>query len=218
MTSDADFLTATRTSYDTIATDYAAAHPDGLTDRPLERGLLGAFAEQVRANGPAPVADLGSGPGRVAARLHDLGVPVFGVDISPRMVALAREAHPHLRFHVGSLTELDLPDGTLGGVLALYSLIHIPTGRLTAVFSEFRRVLVPGGQVLLAFQTQETEDRLRLTERFGHEILLDYYWRTPETVAAHLTEAGLRLQARVVRERVGEEKWARAFLLAYRPG
>ncbi|MFF9816807.1 class I SAM-dependent DNA methyltransferase [Streptomyces sp. NPDC014006] len=215
------FLTDTRAAYDAIAPAFAEAFPDILTDLPLERALLSAFAEQVTAHGPEPVADVGSGPGHVTARLHSLGVPVFGIDISPRMAALAREAHPDLRFHVGSMTALDVPDATLGGLLALYSVIHVPDEHLPTVFAEFRRVLVPGGQLLLSFQMADPAadgtEHLHLSERFGQAIALDYYWRTPQAVAAVLTEAGLTLQARVVREPLGPEKRPRAFLLARKP-
>ncbi|WP_328873430.1 class I SAM-dependent methyltransferase [Streptomyces sp. NBC_00287] len=214
---DTDFIQATSTSYDAIAPAYTDRHPDGLGHHPLEKALLTAFAEQVGEHTRAPVGDLGSGPGYVTARLHGLGVEVFGVDVSPRMVALAREAHPHLRFHIGTMTDLDLPDETLGGITALYSVIHIPTDRLTAAFTEFHRVLVPGGHVLLSFQTADADELIHLTERFGEDISLHYYIRTPETVTAHLRKAGLVVQARVVREPVGEEKMARAFLLARKP-
>lgn len=214
---DPEFIAAARSSYDAIAGAYREQHPDGLGDRPLERGLLTAFAELVRAGGTAPVADLGSGPGYVTARLHALGVPVFGVDVSPRTVELARRSHPGLRFHVGSLTSLDLPDGSLGGIVALYSIIHVPDEHLTETFAGFHRVLEPGGHVLLAFQSGDEDDRLRLTERFGQAISLDCYWRTPETVADHLTKAGLLLKARVLREPEEDETRPRAFLLARKP-
>src|SRR5262245_16325714 len=72
----------------------------------------------------------GCGPGQVAAYLHAQGVPVFGIDLSPRMVALARQAHPDLRFSEGSRTALDLPDGSVGGIVACYSIIHLPTEQL----------------------------------------------------------------------------------------
>jgi SAM-dependent methyltransferase len=156
---------------------------------------------------------VGSGPGNVTALLHRLGVPVFGVDVSPRMVALARRAHPGIRFHVGSMEALDLPDRTLGGLLALFSVIHVPDRHLPAVFAEFRRVLAPGGYLLLCFQTG-TGERQHVAERFGHEIALDYYWRTAESVAGHLTEAGLAVQARVVLEPEGGATRPRAFMLA----
>ncbi|GAB2867822.1 class I SAM-dependent methyltransferase [Streptomyces deserti] len=204
-----------------MAEAYADRFPDGLADRPLDLALLTAFADLARPReekpAPPPVADIGSGPGRVTARLHDLGLPVFGIDLSPRMVALARRAYPHLRFHVGSMTALDLPDGTLGGIVALYSVVHVPDDHLPAVFAEFHRVLVPGGPVLLAFQSGDEEGRLHLDERFGRPVSLDCYWRTPDTVAAHLTKAGLEIRARVLREPEDEEKRPRAFLLARRP-
>jgi SAM-dependent methyltransferase len=212
-----DFLESTRASYDAIAPAYTEAFPDWLADsHPLDRSLLTTFAELAHDHAPAPVADLGSGPGYITARLDALGVPAFGVDISPRMVALARRAHPELRFHVGSMTSLDLPDETLSGILALYSIIHVPDDHLPAAFAEFHRALRPGAPVLLGFQSGDTEDRLHMTERFGQEIALDYYWHTPDTVTDALTKAGLQLRARVLREPEGEEKRARAFLLARR--
>ncbi|MGM0348166.1 class I SAM-dependent methyltransferase [Streptomyces sp. Adlamb9] len=212
-----DFLGATRGSYDAIAEEYAARYPSSLL-HPLDRSLVTAFAELAR--GGAPVADLGSGPGGVTALLHELGVPAFGVDLSPEMVALAREAHPQLRFHTGSMTSLDIPSASLGGILALYSTIHVPDAHLPRAFAEFHRTLRPGAPVLLAFQTRhpgEPVPRLHLSERFAREITLDYYWRTADQVVALLAEAGLALIATVRREPVGEETRARTFILARRP-
>lgn len=210
---DTAFLEATRTSYDTIAADYASAFPDAMGGVPFDRALVSAFAELARAHSPAPVADLGSGPGHVTALVHGLGVPVFGVDLSPNMVALARRAYPALRFHVGTMTRLDLPDATLGGILALFSIIHVPDDHLPDAFAEFHRVLRPGAPVLLSFQVADAEDGLHVTERFGHEISLDYHWRTPEKVARLLGKAGLDAYARVQREPDEGERYARAFLL-----
>lgn len=90
----------------------------------MERALLAAFAELVQAHNAGPVADIGCGPGHVTAHLHALGPTTFGIDLSFEMVALARRAHPDLRFDEGSMTALDLADGVLGGILASYSIIH----------------------------------------------------------------------------------------------
>ncbi|MEU0964754.1 class I SAM-dependent methyltransferase [Streptomyces sp. NPDC005917] len=145
-----------------------------------------------------------------------MGVPAFGIDLSPAMVTLARETHSALRFHRGSMTSLELPDETLGGLLALYSIIHIPDEHLPATFAGFHRVLVPGGHVLVAFQKGE-QPGLHLTERFGHEIDLRYYWRPAHAVGDMLAKAGLEVAATLIREPLGEEKWPRAFVLARKP-
>jgi 2-polyprenyl-3-methyl-5-hydroxy-6-metoxy-1,4-benzoquinol methylase len=62
----------------------------------------------------ARVGDIGCGPGRITTHLHALNLDVFGVDLSPRMVAVARNAYPHISFDVGSMTGLDLAGGMLG--------------------------------------------------------------------------------------------------------
>lgn len=98
------YLTTTRESYDTVADDYAELVKSLLAKEPLGRAMLAAFAEHVRADGGQPVADLGCGPGHVTAHLNSLGVSAFGVDLSPKMVEIARRTYPDLRFEVGSMT------------------------------------------------------------------------------------------------------------------
>ncbi|MGN9841439.1 class I SAM-dependent DNA methyltransferase [Nonomuraea sp. H19] len=211
-----DFLRTTRASYDAVAADYAQRFHDELATKPLDRALLAAFAELVRAADDRPVADLGCGHGHVTARLQALGLDAFGIDLSPRMVALARQSHPGLRFDEGSMTALDLPDGGLGGIVALYSIIHIPEERLPAVFAEFYRVLAPGGHALLAFQVGD--EQVRRTEAFGHQICLDHYLRPPDRIAELLSRNGLVEVARMLRERdERDERVPRAYLLARKP-
>lgn len=140
---EASYLDATRTAYDTVAADYARLLRSELDAKPLDRAMLAAFAERVRAADAGPVADLGCGPGRVTAHLHALGLTAFGVDLSPEMVAVARRGFPELRFEQGSMTALDLADGSLGGVLAWYSTVHTPPELLPTMFAEFHRVLAP---------------------------------------------------------------------------
>jgi SAM-dependent methyltransferase len=214
-----DFLRATRASYDAMAADYSGHFRDELAAKPLERAMLAGFAELVRTAGAGPVADIGCGTGRVTAHLNDLGLSVFGVDLSPQMVAVARRSHPGLRFDVGSMLELDLPDGALGGVMAWYSIVHIPEERLPEVFAGFCRVLAPGGFVLLAFQVGD--EPLHLTEALGHAIALDFHRRQPDRVAGLLGQAGLVVSARLLREPDEDgnftERTRQAFLLARKP-
>ncbi|WP_033325289.1 class I SAM-dependent DNA methyltransferase [Streptomyces yerevanensis] len=213
--SEPDFIRNTRASYDSIATEYADRFPDDLERRPLDKALINAFAELVRSAGAGPVADVGCGTGHVAAYLSSLDTPVFGIDLSPKMVATARQTYPDLRFHVGSMTAIDLPDDVLGGITALYSTIHVPDDQLPDVFTEFHRVLAPGGHLLLAFQAGD--EHFELTERFGHAISLPCHWRRPENVTELIDKAGLVMHAQVIREPNENEKLPRAFLLARKP-
>jgi len=148
--SEPSYLQHTRTAYDTVAVEYAELLRTELARKPWDRAVLAAFAELVTAAAAAvgPVLDVGCGPGRVTGHLHRLGLDVSGVDLSSEMIAVARRDHPDLRFDVGTMTALEHDDGSLGGLVAWYSIIHTPPEELTAVFGEFRRVLAPGGQLL----------------------------------------------------------------------
>ncbi|WP_391858644.1 class I SAM-dependent methyltransferase [Streptomyces rugosispiralis] len=91
------------------------------------------------------MADVGCGPGHVTAHLNELGVDAFGIDLSSVMIDVARRDHPRLRFEVGSMTDLDLADASVVGLLAFWSLIHVPDEAVPTVFGHLRRVLRPGG-------------------------------------------------------------------------
>jgi len=206
----------TRTAYDTVAADYAELVSGALADSPVDRALLGVVAEQVLGGDGGPVGDLGCGPGRLTAHLDALGLDAFGVDLSPGMVAVARRQHPHLRFEVGSLEALPLPDASLAGALAWYSVIHTPPERQPAVFTELARVLRPGAPLLTAFQAGDDEP-VHHQRGYGHEISLHGWRLDPLRVEAQLTVAGFDVRARVLREPETEhEKSRQAYLLATR--
>lgn len=192
-----DALSATRDGYDDAAHTYADLFRDSLREAPLDRAILGAFAESVSASGDGQVADLGCGPGHITAHLDELGLSAFGVDASATMIELARQAYPGLKFDVGSMAALDIPDGELSGVLSRWSIIHTPPEELPAILAEFRRVLAPGGHLLLGFSA--TDDPSRPTQVFDHAVAPAYRW-WPDHLATLLRKSGLDEVARMVRE------------------
>ncbi|MFF5206992.1 class I SAM-dependent methyltransferase [Streptosporangium sp. NPDC000396] len=169
------------------------------------------FAEVVRTAGGGPVAELGCGPGYVAAYLQKLGLDIFGLDLSPVMIDLAREAYPELGFEVGSMDALDLADGGLRGIVSWYSVIHTPPQELPAYFREFRRVLAPGGHLLLGFFESEGGP----VAPFDHKVTLAYRWPIDELAAlaraADFVEVG-----RVLHEPHAGERFRQGRLLMRR--
>ncbi|MDG4763268.1 methyltransferase domain-containing protein [Solwaraspora sp. WMMD406] len=186
--SDAEFLSTTRDSYDAIVDEYVEGVKSALDEAPLDRAMLGMFAELVRSTGTVSVADVGCGPGRVTVLLAEYGLDAFGVDLSPGMIGYARQAYPGLRFEVGSMLDLDLPDGGLGGLLAYFSIIHLPWKRRPEAFAEFHRVLVPGGYLMLVFQIG---DEIRHRDEYeGKRIDLRFHRQRPAEVKRLLADAG----------------------------
>ncbi|WP_405799175.1 class I SAM-dependent DNA methyltransferase [Streptomyces sp. NBC_01506] len=214
-TDEASYLRDTRSGYDAIAVDYAELskpHPEA---DPLGRAMLGTFAEYVRADGAGPVVEVGSGPGQMTDHLRTLGLDISGIDLSPVMVAMAGRTYPDLRFVEGSMTDLDLPDGSLGGLVAWYSIIHIVPEQLPHVFAQFHRVLAPGGRLLLAFQVGD-EPR-HYDEAFGHRVCLDFHRLSPDRVTELLERAGFQPTAQLLREPYDAEPTPHACVLARKP-
>jgi ubiquinone/menaquinone biosynthesis C-methylase UbiE len=199
-----DHVTTTRLAYDAVADSYAqmvGTEVSAAIEAPLDRAMLAAFVESVTGSGAAgrPVADVGCGPGRVAAYLAAHGLDVVGVDMSPAMLAVARAAHPGIRFEEGLLTELPVPDRSLAGAVSWGSIIHTPPEHLGDVCTELARALAPGGELLVAFQAGSGEGVHR-SQAYGTAVRLTSYRHAPDEVARQLAAAGLPVHARAVRE------------------
>jgi SAM-dependent methyltransferase len=190
----AGWIDDTRTSYDTVAVSYAGLLREALANEPFQRGILALFAELVRAQGDGPVADVGCGPGRITAYLQSIGFDAFGIDLSPAMIDVARQDYPGLRFEVGSMTHLELADDSVTGLLAWFSLIHVPDDEVPAVLAEFFRVLRPGGTLLLGFHAGEGSE-LKTQGYGGHPMKVYVHRRSTAQVAAWLTAAGFTVEA-----------------------
>jgi SAM-dependent methyltransferase len=93
------------------------------------------------------VLDLGCGLGEFTAALAEHGVEVVGCDVSQEALRLARERFPTLEF-VLSGDELPFGDATFDVVWAGEVLEHVQDG--LGLLAEVRRVLVPGGRLLVS--------------------------------------------------------------------
>ena len=155
----------------------------------------------------------------MTAHLAGLGLPAFGIDLSPKMIMMARQAYPELRYAVGSMTALGLGDGALGGILAWYSTYHTPPEQLPVLFAEFHRTLAPGGHLLLGTYTGDDE-QLHPARAFGnHRVFYRSYLVPPGRIGALLAQAGFTVTAQLESPppAAGRTRRPHACLLARKP-
>jgi SAM-dependent methyltransferase len=202
-------------SYDRVADEYVQRIFDELQHKPLDRQLLDRFAESVRDVGPA--CDMGCGPGHVARYLHERGVRVCGIDLSPAMVEQARRLTPAVEFRQGDMLALDAADESWAGIAAFYSIIHIPRGDLPQAFVEFHRVLRPGGRLLVAFHIGD--ETVHLDEWWGHKVNVDFFFFRSDEIARHLRKAGFEIEELIERDPYAEveHQSRRSYVFARRP-
>ncbi len=186
-----------RESYDQLAEEYAHRLFHELEQKPLDRKLLDRFAIEVPKNGE--VCDLGCGPGHVARYLRSRGVSVFGLDVSPKMVEVARKLNPAISFRQGDALSLELADASLTGIVAFYLICNIPKDLLTQTFREMKRVLKPGGLLLVSFHNGDDEV-IHEVERWGMRISLDSFLCRPLTVRGSLEEVGFQVSDVIERD------------------
>jgi uncharacterized protein len=177
-----------RAAYAAVAVSYAEQFCDELAALPFESWLL---RRVVDLSDGAPVIEVGTGPGHVAAFLAEAGADATGLDITPEMVDQARRRYPGVSYQVGDLRRLMRPtthDGW-GAVLAWYSLIHLAPSELPAAIVSLARPLRANGWLVLALHTG-AEVRT-VTDWFGHEIDLDFVLHDPAEVLAIVEQTGL---------------------------
>ncbi|MEU7751638.1 methyltransferase domain-containing protein [Micromonospora sp. NPDC049101] len=216
--SDRDFSGSVRASYDAVAPQYAARLGDELGHKALDRGLLRAFLDLAGAD---PIADLGCGPGHITRYLAARHPDVIGIDVSPHMIDVARTAAPDIIFTVGSLLDLPAGDDAFGGLVAMYSIIHLTDTDRSAACREFARTLRPGGWLLIAFHTDApgfpSGTANHLTTLFDAAVDLTFRFLAPDTVIGDLETAGFTIGATTIRQPVPTEYPSRrCYLLAQR--
>ena len=217
--SERDHVTSARAVFDASAkhyVDFVGNEISAATEGPLDRAVLMAFVEMVRAGAGTRVADVGCGPGRVAAYLAAHDLDVVGLDVSPVMLSAARHAHPGIRFEEGALDRLPLLDASLVGIVCWYSIIYTPPERLDDVFAELRRVLDSDGLLLVAFQAGEGEAVHRPNAQ-GTTLPLTSFRHGLDDVARRMETAGLACVATAQRApALAHESTPQAFVIARR--
>ena len=129
------------------------------------------------------ILDAGCGPGQWTNFLQEHGAEVVGVDLATAFVERARQRFPRVPFTEGNLEDLQLPDGSVAGILSWYSIIHADPADVGKILREFARCLKPGGYLVTGFFAGP-----RL-EAFDHQVVAAYRWPVHE-LSGELEDAG----------------------------
>jgi len=177
--------------------------------------LLDRFARSVREVGPA--CDMGCGPGHVTRYLHEQGVEICGVDLSPALVERARRLNEGIEFRQGDMMKLADRDAAFAGIVAFYSLLHIPRDDVVRTLGELRRVLMPGGLLLVAFHIGD--ETKHLDEWWGQKVCVDFHSFQSTEMSGWLTTAGFEIEEIIEREPYPEieHQSRRGYIFARRP-
>ena len=157
-------------AYSARAEEYAAVFGTIDSLHPQDCAFVLRWAGSV----VGPIVDAGCGPGQWTALLVDAGIDVVGVDPTAPFVEMARRRFPHAAFRQGTFDDLGVSDGSLGGVLAWYSLIHLDPSELDLALSAIERALSPVGSVLIGFFDGPAG------EPFDHAVTTAWWWSVPE--------------------------------------
>jgi ubiquinone/menaquinone biosynthesis C-methylase UbiE len=212
-------ISGVRATYDAVASAYDEELGDELDHKPLDRALLTSFVE-LAANGT--IADVGCGPGHVTRFLAARHKPVIGIDLSPRMITIAKRHAPTLAFAVGSMTELPVPDNAWTGAIAFYSIIHFNCDERALACRELARTIRSGGWLLVAFHVDSAEfaagDMNHITTWFGESVDIDGHFLDPDVVARDVEAAGFTIMSTLIRQPLPgvEYRSRRCYLLARR--
>ena len=175
-------------AYEAVADRYielfghtSSVHPDDL-----------AVIERHLTPSSRSVLDAGCGPGHLTAHLASRGADPIGVDAAPSFVDHARRTTGMDRFAIGSLRSLPLRDRSVSGLLAWYSLIHLPPNEVGSILAELRRVAADGATLVAGFFDGD------LATEFAHKVTTAHVWPIDE-LSALLPDVGFREVARLQR-------------------
>ena len=113
-------------------------------------------------------------------------------------VEQAQPLNPGIEFRQGNMLSPDIEDAAWGGIVAFYSIIHVPRSKIAAGLAEMRRVLCPGGLLLLAFHVGD--ETVHLDEWWGQPVSVRFRFFRPEVMADSLRAAGFEAEEVVERE------------------
>jgi SAM-dependent methyltransferase len=153
------------------------------------------------------VLDAGCAYGRDTEYMKSKGYSVKAIDLSPALIARARELYPEIEFAIADVRSTGFTDNTFEGIWCNATLLHLNDEDMTKALQEFKRILKPNG--ILAVSLKKGESTRQFVEKFSSQSERFFNFKTHETFLEQLADVGLREVAWHYlneRERYGQDK------------
>lgn len=189
-------------TYDRIANDYAEDHKHDTWSLAMVERFVQLLSKRAR------VLDVGCGPGWEARRFARAGFRVTGIDISPKLIALAKRRVPRGRFIVGDMRSLPFGVGAFDGMCAKASLLHLQRREVSGVLKSFHRVLTRGGLLLIAVKEGRGSEMITASE-YGFRFQRPFTYFGHGELTRLLERVGFRIreELRYVKRKPGKRPW-----------
>jgi len=182
--------------YNRIAEDYYSHRNLSKFNNELEE-----FASLLPKN--AHTLDVGCGAGIPTAKfLTERGIKVTGIDLSDKMLNLARDNVPNAKFVKMDMLKLEFNENTFDGIISVFALFHVPKENHYDVFKKFFEILKPGGILMINSGVSESEGTSRF---FGVPMFWSNF--SPKTTLDLVKKAGFSIISEAVLERGGEYQY-----------
>lgn len=164
-----DPIAGTIDTYNTIAAAYTEKYFDDTSDF----AHIDRFISSVAPEGT--ILEVGCGAGQFSKYLMTKGFTVIGVDLSESMLALARKKVPGGDFRSMDMRNLSFYDGQFDGIIAPYSLIHIPEKAVVSTLKGFNRVLRQHGELCVLAQRGESDHIVDEPFAPGKKVFFNFF-------------------------------------------
>lgn len=161
------------------------------------------------------VLDVGCGTGLVARSLVDGGLEVTGIDISKKMIDLAKHRVPEATFEIGDMTALEFGDESFDGIVSTYAIFHVPRTEHFKLFLDFHRFLKKGGFLLFSIGVRpEGTDGVWEWDEF-QSVPMYWSYHGPEKSIELLKSADFKIiSSRSIQTQIGPETETHFWILA----
>jgi len=172
-------------TYNKIAGIYSNKYFDDLSDTFYINKFLSILPPK------SEILEVGSGPGQFVKYIAEKGFKATGIDLSEKMIEIARKKVPEAKFKVMDMRDMKFKDASFDGLMAPYSLIHIPSDEIHQTLRGFSRVLKPNGKLLVIAQNGEADKVIGEPLKEGEITFVNFF--TKERLSKFLIEAGFRI-------------------------